>query len=318
MPTVTLARHAMATRFEVLLHGPDATFLRAAGEEALDEIDRLENQLSLYRPESEISRVNALAAREPVRVSPATFGLLRRAADLSRETGGAFDVTVAPLVRCWGFMGGDGKIPNPEELAHARDSVGMNLVELDERNFTVRFLRKGVMIDLGAIGKGYALDRAAEILREAGVTSALLHGGTSTICAIGHPPEAEAWKLAIEPPGPELSGGRTESPVTLFLRDESLSVSAIWGRSFREGGKLYGHVLDPRTFCPVDDTLLAAVVLPSAAESDSLSTALLVIGEKGHAQIAQLRRGIRTLGVAREAAEGGFWHYFGNIEPKGR
>src|SRR3954468_11195994 len=104
----------MATRFEILLPGDNAVSLRAAGEEALNEIDRLEAQLSLFKPTSEISHVNARAAREPIRVTPAVFGLLQHAQRLTEETGGAFDVTIAPLVRCWGFMGGSGRLPRPE------------------------------------------------------------------------------------------------------------------------------------------------------------------------------------------------------------
>src|SRR6185436_12336620 len=104
MPPVTLACNAMATRFEIVLHGDNPVALRAAGEEALREIERLEAQLSLYRPASEIFHLNARAAREPVKVSPALFALLQRAKRLHEETDGAFDITIAPLVRCWGFM----------------------------------------------------------------------------------------------------------------------------------------------------------------------------------------------------------------------
>src|SRR5262249_7784850 len=181
MPALTLARHAMATRFELVLPGDDLIALRAAGEEALDEIERLEAQLSLYRPSSEIAHVNARAAREPVRVSPSLFALLDQARRLSEETDGTFDITVAPLVRSWGFMESRGRLPSESELAEARASVGMHLVELNPDNFTVRFMRPGVMLDLGAIGKGYAIERAAQLLVEAGVSSALLHGGTSTV-----------------------------------------------------------------------------------------------------------------------------------------
>src|SRR6476646_3756804 len=120
MPCITLARHAMATRFELVLHGHDPVRLRAAGEQALDEIDRLENQLSLYRPQSEIADVNRRAAVEPVKVTPRLFALLSRARTLSSQTGGAFDVTIAPLVECWGFMGGTGQLPDAQALAVAR------------------------------------------------------------------------------------------------------------------------------------------------------------------------------------------------------
>src|SRR5262252_3341788 len=130
MAVVTLARHAMATRFEFVLHGENPVSLRAAGEEALEEIDQLESRLSLYRPSSEIAHLNARAAFEPVRVTPALFSLLEQAKRLSEESHGAFDITVAPLVRCWGFMSGKGRKPLPKELDQARAVVGFHLVEL--------------------------------------------------------------------------------------------------------------------------------------------------------------------------------------------
>src|SRR5580693_7214898 len=157
MTPVKLALNAMATRFELVLHGENATRLRAAGEAALKEVERLEAQLSLYRPTSEIARVNASAAREPVRVSPPVFRLLQLARQLQGESGGAFDITVAPLVRCWGFMHGTGRVPEPDEIQEAWERSGMAHVMLDEKNYSVRFDREGVMIDLGAIGKGYAI-----------------------------------------------------------------------------------------------------------------------------------------------------------------
>jgi thiamine biosynthesis lipoprotein len=299
MQTVAVARNAMATRFEIVLHGDDAVSLRAAGDEALAEIDRLESQLSLYRPGSEIARINAHAADGPVRVSPPVFQLLQTAKRLHQETGGLFDISIAPLVRCWGFMGGAGKLPDEQELAAARTTVGMNLVELDSDNFTVRFARPGVMLDLGAIGKGHALERCVELLRDAGVASALLQGGTSTVHALGHPPDASHWKVAVEYPPRQNHDDRAEYQCTVELRDEAMSVSAVWGRSFEANGQVFGHVLDPRSGRPVMGALLSAVVLPSATETDALSTALLVAGVEGHDRIAALRQDMRTLVISR-------------------
>lgn len=322
METITLARNAMNTRFELVLHGDNAASLRAAGEEALTEVERIESRLSLFRPSSEIARVNALAAREPVRVSPEVFALLAHAQRLSVETGGAFDITMAPLLRCWGLLGkSDGHIPNADELAAARAICGMNLVGLNRPEFTVRFARAGVMLDLGAIGKGYAVEQAAEILRDAGVKSALIHGGTSTVFAIGAPPDSDAWRIVIEEPQTEptpnpakegssaqvvvpLSGGvrggfphvQANPPLAIIpLRDESLSVSAVVGKCFVANGRTLGHVIDPRTGRPTSHALLATVVLPSGTETDALSTALLVVGPDGHDTIAALRPGMRTL-----------------------
>lgn len=286
----------MATRFELVLHGENASSLRAAGEEALAEVDRIENQLSLYRPGSEIAQVNARAAHEAVRVSPEVFSLLQHAAKLSDETGGAFDITIAPLVRCWGFMGANGKMPTPEEIAEAREKVGMRHVQLDAANRTIRFAREGVMLDLGAIGKGYAVERGADILREAGVTSALFHGGTSTVYAIGRPPDADAWKVAFDAP-PASSAVLFPQLPDVQLKDEALSVSAIWGRSFQSGEKRFGHVIDPRTGQPVTTAQLSAVVLPSATETDAFSTALLTMGRIKHETWHFLRPGVRSVWV---------------------
>ena len=293
---LTLARNSMATRFELVLHGDRPEALRAAGEEALNEIERIENLLSLYRPHTEISQLNARAAREWVRVSTPVFRLIEHARRLSEETGGAFDITAGPLIRCWGFQGGTGHMPLPDELAEARACVGMNLVEMNASTSAVRFSRAGVSLDLGAIGKGYAIDRAVETLREAGVDSALLHGGTSTTAAIGVPPDAVAWNIAVELPSLEM----TSPPMRLAvvpLRDESLSISAVWGRSFQSGDHRFGHVIDPRTGHPVQATLLAALILPSATESDALSTALLLDGQKGLISTHNLRPKARALVV---------------------
>jgi thiamine biosynthesis lipoprotein len=304
MVSVALARNAMATRFEMVLHGEDAVSLRAAGEEALDEVERLDRELSLYRADSELAQINARAGAEPVPVSAPVFALLQRARTLSESSGGAFDITLAPLIRCWGFMHGGGEIPEPGALEECRSRIGMHLVALDSRDRTVRFAREGVMLDLGAIGKGYAVEKAAGILRDCGVASALIHGGTSTICAIGKPADGESWNVAIEnPPGVGLQApdeGKVEQrPLAVIpLRDESLSVSAVSGKFFQAGGITFGHVLDPRTARPVTDTHLAAVVLPSATETDALSTALLVLGIAGFDLLSRYRPAIRTLLLA--------------------
>lgn len=263
----------MATRFELLLCGEDAVRLRAAGEEALREIERLEAQLSFYNPASEICWINAHAAQQAVRVEPRLFGLLQRCRELHALTAGTFDITIGPLMRAWRFVRDRGQIPSADELAAARAVTGMQHLELDEDNFSVRFDRPGVEIDLGGYGKGRAVECAMNILAENGVTNALLHGGTSSVCAMGQQPDGQPWRVALQQPF-----AADDEPLMIELTDRALSVSAIHGKSFSRDGKTYGHIIDPRDGQPVSQIPAAAAAGPSAADCEALSKALLVQG----------------------------------------
>ena len=298
MHTVRLALQAMATRFELVLHGDNEPRLRAAGEEALEEIRLLEEALSFYRASSEISRINRQASAGPVRTQARVFRVLQTAARVSEGTRGAFDITVAPLMKCWGFVRGGGHWPDKKDLAAARSVTGMHLVALEEDNLTVEFARPGVMLDLGAIGKGYAIEEAARILGACGVEHAFLHGGTSTMAALGAPPGGDAWKAAV--PRPEDGAPLAVAP----LRNEALSVSAVEGKAFAHKGEIFGHVIDPRTGYPVQGAHLAAVKHASATMCDALSTALLVLGPEEAELIPKMDHRIRSLVAYRK--EGGF------------
>lgn len=283
---VKLGWRAMNTRFEVALWGRDTAYLTAACEEAQREIEALDHQLSFYRDDSDIRELNVFAAKGPVTIEPRLFGLLQRAKELSEATGGAFDITVAPLLRAWGMTGAGGQVPTEEDLEAARAITGWELVELDPERRTVHFLREGVQIDLGAIGKGYAIDRAVELLRDSEIPGGLIHGGTSTVAAIGPQPDGSPWQIAIQDPAnPEASVGTAE------LANEALSVSAVHGKFFTEGDERFGHVLDPRLGRPVQSALLAAVICASATDSDALSTALLTAGEAMFPTLAGLAPG---------------------------
>ncbi|MDB6038144.1 MAG: hypothetical protein JWM99_1985 [Verrucomicrobiales bacterium] len=274
----------MATRFEIVLHGENEMRLRAAAEEALDEIENLERQLSIYRPDSELSRINRHAAREPVPVEPRLFVLLERAQSISLQTNGAFDITSGPLSRCWGFMNGSGELPGRKVLEAARSVTGFELLELKKESLSIRFKKSGTILDLGSIGKGYAIDRAIELLREAGIQNAFLHGGTSTSAALGTAPNGQPWRVAIEVP-PDAEHSLAEKLLTaqcgrtlavIELRDEALSVSAVWGKAFEADGVVLGHIIDPRTGWPARNSALTAAICNSATDSDAYSTALLV------------------------------------------
>jgi thiamine biosynthesis lipoprotein len=269
---VALALEAMATRFELVLDGPDPARLRAAGEEALFEIERVEAQLSRYRPTSEIAWINARAGGDPVRVDPRVLALLELCAELWRLTDGAFDVTVGPLLRAFGFVGGTGSMPDAEEVARARALVAMEAVEIDRAAGTVRLARRGMELDLGAVGKGHAIDRAMAVLVEHDVRRALLHGGTSSVHTIGRPREGGAWCVAWRVPG------RRDVRRRLDARAPALSISAVHGKGFDSGDGWRGHVLDPCRGAPTDAALSACVTGRSSTLCDALSTALLVNG----------------------------------------
>ena len=259
----------MATTFEIALPAgtPDAV---AAGTDALDLIDELEDQLTVYRDTSEVSRLNA-AGGGPV--EPRLFALLQAAAALTRDTAGAFDCATGALIDAWGFRTRQGRVPAPAELAAARHASGFRHVVLDAG--TARFLRPGLAINLGGIGKGYALDRAAERLWERwGVGSALLHAGGSSVRAVGAPPGLpRGWAVNVTHPHRE---GDTLG--TVWLRDQGFGTSAATFQHFEAGGKRYGHLLDPRTGVPADGTASVSCAAPTAAAADALSTAFFVLG----------------------------------------
>ena len=270
--TVTVAAEAMATRFEVALHGASEATLRAAAEEALAEIGRLEAVLSLYQPTSEIAHINARGAQEPVPVSPEVFALLEHCAALGEQTQGAFDITLAPLMRCWRFMNDTGAVPADDEIQTARAQCGWPQLQLNPAKSTVQLATEGAMLDLGSVGKGYALEQAGALLLENEFEHFLIHGGTSTVCARGTQADGAPWRIAVEHPDAD------RPPLNVVdLANESLSVSGIGGKSFiDEHGVEQGHVIDPRTGRPAQSARVAAVVCDSATVSDAWATALLV------------------------------------------
>ena len=264
-------RRAMATTFEVAIPYGTPNAVEAA-EAALDEIDRIEQLLTVYRDDSDVSVLNVNGGGV---ASPELFQLLQTCAVLGNDTAGAFDVAIGSLVKCWGFHKREGRVPTERELSTAMYASGQRHVVLDDRIDTVKYLRP-VELNFGAIGKGYALDRAAMILqRDWGIHSALLHGGGSSVRAVGTPPtNVRGWPVALRHPAGD---GRTLGVV--YLNHQGLGTSAATYQHFDYEGKRYGHVLDPRTGRPADGVQSASCVAGTAALADALSTAIFVAGE---------------------------------------
>jgi len=301
----------MGCSFEVLLPGRirDAV---AAAETALDEVARLDNVLSVYRPDSEVSRLNAAAGSGPRPAGEAVLDLLDIASRLARENDGALDVALEALVHAWGLDRGNGTAPSGSRLAAARQRSGIEHVHVDRARRTVALAKPGVGLNFGAIGKGYALDRAAALLRDRWqIPSALLHGGTSSVCAIGCcPGESKGWMIGLRDPEDE-----SQPIAAVFLRDQGLATSAITRRFVESGGRRWGHILDPRSGHPADGPRSVTVVAPTAAEADALATTFFVLGPAAAARYAASRRGIGAIFLPA-AERGPVACLVGDLEPE--
>ena len=266
----------MGSYFEVRVgaRAPDAIDLATR---ALDVVEALEGQLTIYRDDSEVARLNAAAHRGFVAVEPRLFDLLARASQIHVETGGAYDVASGALSLAWGFVKGPRRVPIAVELADALDRSGTAHLSFDHDTKSIRFDRPGVSINLGSIGKGYAVDRAADVLRDHWwPTSGLIHGGRSSLYALGGPPGSldGRWPVALRNPvDPSRSLG------IIYLRDRGLGTSGDAFQGFEVDGRRYGHIIDPRTgYPPVGGPLSVTVLAPTAAEADALSTAFTLMG----------------------------------------
>lgn len=271
-PTVRLQTRAMACEFAVVMNpGPPRQVMVAS--DALDMIHGLEAQLTVHRPQSEMSALNRRAAREPVPVEQGLFDLLLQARDISQETEGAFDPTSGPLIALWRRCRTEGRIPTPTEIDEALAIVGMHHVHFDTEQLTITFDRAGVELNLGAIGKGHAVDRAAAFLLQEGLDAWLFHGGYSSVLVHGPHAGRDGWPVGLR--NPLLPHERLG---TLMLTDQALSTSGSNVQYFRHAGQRYGHILDPRTGWPPSHLLSVSVVAPTAALADALSTAFFVAG----------------------------------------
>ncbi len=283
-------RRAMGCVWELTLC-PEQPEARAAAESAFEQVLLAERLLSVFLPSSDISRINREGHRGPVRVSPLTLRALVHALQLSELTQGAFDIACGALVSVWGFEGGTGRLPAPDELREALERSGRHNVVVDAAAGTVRLMRPGVRINPGGYGKGFGVDLALEALRSAGV------GALGADCA------GEPWRVGVRIPG----GARGRGDV-LELRDVCLSVSGMEEQSFTEGGRRFGHIIDPRTGWPVEGEGCVAALCASAAASDALATAAAVLGPDATGGMLEGRAEARVIfydGMGRRVREEG-------------
>jgi thiamine biosynthesis lipoprotein len=266
-----ISREAMACRFEVVV-ASDVDYGIVAAQECLDEVDRLESILSIFRPASEASLLNGEADLHPVSVGVELFELLQLCECVHLETEGAFDITTGALSECWGFKERKPKIPAPGFLEAALERVGFHFVSLGPDR-TVTFRSHGLRINFGGVGKGYALDRGASMLRSRGIGSALLSAGFSSVLAMGDGPENAGWLVGLRHPV-----FKDRRLGTVRLRSCAMATSGQEEQGFEIDGRRYGHILDPRTGYPARGVASVSVIADSAVLADSLSTAFFIGG----------------------------------------
>ena len=296
-PLVTrVHRFLMGTSMTIEVSGIDPAARADAIEEAFAAMAEVDRLMSHYRSDSDITRVNREAATHPVPVSPAVFSVLAAAEDVSRASRGAFDVTVGPLMKLWGFFQKQPHVPSDAELAAVRPLVNHTQVLLDAAAQTVRFTRPGMQVDLGGIAKGFAVELAGGVLKRRGLSGFIDAGGNQYF--VGTPVGKPRWQVGIEDPD-----HRGALLGVLKVDGGAVSTSGGYRNFFEANGVRYGHLLDPRTLRPSDRSLSVTIVSRDATLADALTKPVFLLGPVEGLALAESFPGTRAL-IATRAADG--------------
>jgi thiamine biosynthesis lipoprotein len=285
------SRLLMGTLLEVTVIGPEDK-AKATIEAVFDEFKRVEDLSSFHKP-SELTKLNEHAGNGPVKVNPELLALIATGLKVAKATGGAFDPTVGPLCSLWHFSGGDPRLPGESEISEALTKVGWNRVKIDEQAETVLLPESGMALDLGAVAKGYALDRSAQIIRQSGARAGLVNAGGDVV-AVGEKEPGKPWRVGVRDPR-DHKGIIAVAEIT----DRAILTSGDYERSFIQNGRRYHHILDPRTGYPVEGVESVTLVAPRA--TSALSCAVFALGvEKGLDYVASMP-GVEALIVDAQA-----------------
>jgi len=290
------SRQAMGTYFEIRLSAFTPMGVPLA-ERCFDLIDTLEMQMTIYREDSEIAKLNTAFENNPVAIEPRLYELLKLAKAIHHATDAAYDITTGSLSRAWGFVKGPRRVPTADELTKALRQTGMRHLLFDDEKKTISSTCPGLEINLGSIGKGYAIDRVVELIRQhPWPTSAMVHGGRSSLYALGHQVGSffEPWRIALHNPVDPAN-----PLVELLLSNQAVGTSGGTFQSFVDGGKVYGHIIDPRTGIPPAGPLSVTVIAPTAAEADALSTAFYLTGPRMACRMIQNRPEVAAIFLRR-------------------
>ncbi len=265
----------MGTKFRIVLYATDAATANKAAKAAFERVAQLDGIMSDYKEESELMRLCRQAGGEPAKVSEELFDILRTSQQIARRSDGAFDVTVGPAVRLWRRARRQKQLPEPKRLAEALSLIGHDQLLLDEDRRTVRLLKPGMLLDLGGIAKGYAVDEAQKVLKKHGVRSALVAGG-GDIAVSEPPPGREGWPIGIAP----LDDPNQPPTKTITLANAAVSTSGDAEQFVEIGGRRYSHIVDPKTGVGLTGRSSVTVVAPNGTLADALATAVSVLGPK--------------------------------------
>lgn len=260
-------RYSMGTMFDIVVYHAGRAETERVVAKALQEILRLEGVMSHYRADSDLTKLNRRAGGESVIVDPSLHDVIRASLAVSHRSGGRFDVTIAPLLRTWKRAAARGSRPSPEEIADAKRCVGYQNIEMEDPSL-IRLRSSCAEIDLGGIGKGYAVDRAFAILRSAGIRHAMINAGGSSIMAIGAPPNRKGWPVLL---------GQS----VLLLSGNSVSTSQ------QDPATPYGDIVDALRGVPAESRMQVSVIGPSATVADALSTTLAMLSVEDGRQLVE-------------------------------
>lgn len=268
-----------------LAEGSDFLAARKAIGRAFDEIGRVEDVFSVYKPDSEISRINRLKKNERLQISDEVFSLIKKSVEYSKKTEGAFDITVKPLVDLWNKAKKNNKLPGEDEIKLALDHIGYENIVLDDRSRTISFKKEEMALDLGGVAKGYATDRAIRVLKENRIEDAIVNSGGDVYC-LGKRAKDELWKVGVRDPR-----HRKKIFLEIKLEDMAIDTSGDYEKCFILNGKRYSHIIDPRTGYAIgDDVVSSSVIAPDCSTADALATSLIILGNRGLAIAESVKR----------------------------
>ncbi len=275
---------AMGVRARIVLYAPDEAAALKAAKAAYGRIAVLEQAMSDYRPDSELMRLSAASGGAAVKVSPELLFILRKSQGLARRSGGAFDVTVGPIVKLWRKSRKAGALPPKDDLEAARELVGWRRLHIDPAGSQVRLDTAGMQLDLGGIAKGYACDEAIRVLKANGIESALVEMGGDIVVS-GPPPGKKGWEI-------EVANATESADKMVTLANRAISSSGDVNQFLEIDGKRYSHIVDPRTGLGLTNRIAVTVVAPNGVTSDGLSTAISVLGENKGRALAKTYSGV--------------------------